>query len=79
MKEHDCGRPLGLKFNNKTGELYVADAYFGLRVVSPEDNVSRPLGPQHDGIPFSFANGVEIDHETGVVYFTETSTRFPRR
>ncbi|KAM0837064.1 hypothetical protein ACQ4PT_061909 [Festuca glaucescens] len=79
MKEHNCGRPLGLKFNNKTGELYVADAYFGLRVVSPEDNVSRPLGRQHAGSPFSFANGVEIDHETGVVYFTETSTRFPRR
>ncbi|XP_061346124.1 uncharacterized protein LOC133291809 [Gastrolobium bilobum] len=25
-----CGRPLGLGFNHQTGELYVADAYFGL-------------------------------------------------
>jgi sugar lactone lactonase YvrE len=79
MKENECGRPLGLKFNNKTGELYVADAYFGLRVVNLEDNVSRPLGPKQAGSPFRFANGVEIDHETGVVYFTETSTTFPRR
>jgi len=79
MKEHECGRPLGLKFNNKTGELYVADSYFGLRVVSPEDNVSRQIGPQQHGSPFSFANGVEIDQETGVVYFTETSTTFQRR
>uniref|UniRef100_A0ACD5XYS7 Uncharacterized protein n=1 Tax=Avena sativa TaxID=4498 RepID=A0ACD5XYS7_AVESA len=78
-KEHECGRPLGLKFYNRTGELYVADAYFGLRVVSPEDNVSRPLGSEQDGSPFSFANGVEIDQETGAVYITETSTRFQRR
>ncbi|XP_058751138.1 helicase SWR1-like [Vicia villosa] len=25
-----CGRPLGLGFNHQTGDLYVADAYFGL-------------------------------------------------
>ncbi|KAF0897201.1 hypothetical protein E2562_034244 [Oryza meyeriana var. granulata] len=79
-REQECGRPLGLKFNSKTGELYVADAYLGLRVVSPGENVSRPLVPEWQaGSPFSFSNGVEIDHETGVIYFTETSTRFQRR
>ncbi|KAL6906064.1 hypothetical protein ACP4OV_003665 [Aristida adscensionis] len=79
-REHECGRPLGLKFNDKTGELYVADAYHGLRVVGPGDSVSRPLVPEWQGSrPFSFANGVEIDHDTGDVYFTETSTRFQRR
>ncbi|KAK3139288.1 hypothetical protein QOZ80_5AG0380740 [Eleusine coracana subsp. coracana] len=79
-REHECGRPLGLKFNKETGELYIADAYFGLRVVSPGDNVSRPLVPDWQGSrPFSFANGVEIDYETGAIYFTETSTRFQRR
>ncbi|CAN6348982.1 unnamed protein product [Urochloa humidicola] len=79
-REHECGRPLGLKFNNETGELYVADAYHGLRVVGPEDNVSRPLVPDWQGSrPFSFANGIEIDYETGAIYFTETSTRFQRR
>nr|CBX25372.1 hypothetical_protein [Oryza brachyantha] len=75
-REQECGRPLGLKFNGKTGELYVADAYLGLRVVSPGENVSKPLVP---ATQFSFANGVEIDHETGVIYFTQTSTRFQRR
>ncbi|RLM58231.1 protein STRICTOSIDINE SYNTHASE-LIKE 10-like isoform X1 [Panicum miliaceum] len=44
-REHECGRPLGLKFNSETGELYIADAYRGLRGVGPEDNVSRPLLP----------------------------------
>ncbi|CAL4911684.1 unnamed protein product [Urochloa decumbens] len=79
-REHECGRPLGLKFNNETGELYVADAYHGLRVVGPENNVSRPLVPEWQGTRlFSFANGIEIDYETGVIYFTETSTRFQRR
>jgi sugar lactone lactonase YvrE len=81
-REHECGRPLGLKFNRETGELYVADAYHGLRVVGPDDLVSRPLVPpewQGSRRPFSFANGVEIDYETGAVYFTETSTRFQRR
>uniref|UniRef100_J3N5X6 Strictosidine synthase conserved region domain-containing protein n=1 Tax=Oryza brachyantha TaxID=4533 RepID=J3N5X6_ORYBR len=78
-REQECGRPLGLKFNGKTGELYVADAYLGLRVVSPGENVSRPLVPQWPATQFSFANGVEIDHETGVIYFTQTSTRFQRR
>uniref|UniRef100_A0A0E0MJG8 Strictosidine synthase conserved region domain-containing protein n=1 Tax=Oryza punctata TaxID=4537 RepID=A0A0E0MJG8_ORYPU len=78
-REQECGRPLGLKFNSRTGELYVADAYLGLRVVRPGENMSRPLVPELPGSPFSFSNGVEIDHETGVIYFTETSTRFQRR
>ena len=83
-REHECGRPLGLKFNHDTGELYVADAYHGLRVVSPDDDdkVSRPVAPQWwqgTGRAFSFANGVEVDPDTGAVYFTETSTRFQRR
>ncbi|KAK3136090.1 hypothetical protein QOZ80_5BG0427920 [Eleusine coracana subsp. coracana] len=79
-REHECGRPLGLKFNKETGELYIADAYYGLRVVGAGDNVSRPLVPDWQGSrPFSFANGIEIDYETGAIYFTETSTRFQRR
>jgi hypothetical protein len=82
-REHECGRPLGLKFNPDTGELYVADAYHGLRVVSPDDDkASRPVAPQWwqgTGRTFSFANGVEVDPGTGAVYFTETSTRFQRR
>jgi hypothetical protein len=28
--EHVCGRPLGLRFDKRTGDLYIADAYFGL-------------------------------------------------
>lgn len=83
-REHECGRPLGLKFNPDTGELYVADAYHGLRVVAPGPGggkASRPVAPEwwQGARAFSFANGVEVDPGTGAVYFTETSTRFQRR
>lgn len=83
-REHECGRPLGLKFNPDTGELYVADAYHGLRMVAPGPGggkASRPVAPEwwQGARAFSFANGVEVDPGTGAVYFTETSTRFQRR
>ncbi|KAG7565989.1 Strictosidine synthase conserved region [Arabidopsis suecica] len=41
--EHVCGRPLGLRFDKKTGDLYIADAYFGLLVVGPAGGLAKPL------------------------------------
>ncbi|KAL0453196.1 UNVERIFIED_CONTAM: protein STRICTOSIDINE SYNTHASE-LIKE 2 [Sesamum latifolium] len=77
--EHICGRPLGLRFNEKTGDLYITDAYMGLLVVGPNGGLASPLAQQLDGLPFRFTNSLDIDHNTGVVYFTDSSTRFPRR
>ncbi|KAK4412871.1 protein STRICTOSIDINE SYNTHASE-LIKE 2 [Sesamum alatum] len=77
--EHICGRPLGLRFNEKTGHLYIADAYMGLLVVGPDGGLAQPLAQQVDGLAFGFTNSLDIDHNTGVVYFTDSSTRFPRR
>ncbi|CAA6672530.1 unnamed protein product [Spirodela intermedia] len=65
--EDVCGRPLGIQFHRETGKLYVADAYFGLLAVEP------------GGSTFQVKNGVDVDQETGVVYFTDSSTRFQRR
>ncbi|KAG0466380.1 hypothetical protein HPP92_017960 [Vanilla planifolia] len=76
--ESICGRPLGLQFNHVTGDLYIADAYFGLLVVGPRGGRSRPLATQADGMPFKFTNGVDVDQKTGVVYFTDSSTNFQR-
>ncbi|KAL0915224.1 hypothetical protein M5K25_015626 [Dendrobium thyrsiflorum] len=76
--EEKCGRPLGLQFNKKTGELYIADAYFGLMVVSPDGGWARQLATEAGGVPFKFTNGVDVDQETGVVYFTDSSARFQR-
>uniref|UniRef100_A0A1J3JGQ4 Protein STRICTOSIDINE SYNTHASE-LIKE 10 n=1 Tax=Noccaea caerulescens TaxID=107243 RepID=A0A1J3JGQ4_NOCCA len=77
--EHVCGRPLGLRFDKKTGDLYIADAYFGLLVVGPAGGLAKPLVTEAEGQPFRFTNDLDIDEEEDVVYFTDTSSRFQRR
>ncbi|WRX13913.1 Strictosidine synthase [Theobroma cacao] len=74
-----CGRPLGLKFNYATCDLYIADAYFGLLVVGPNGGVAQQLATSAEGVPFRFTNGLDIDSKTGKVYFTDSSIFFQRR
>ncbi|KAI3905975.1 hypothetical protein MKW98_022404 [Papaver atlanticum] len=76
--EHRCGRPLGLRFDTKTGDLYIADAYYGLLVVGPEGGLATPLAT-HDieGNPILFANDLDI-HSNGSIFFTDTSKRYNR-
>lgn len=76
--EHICGRPLGLRFNKKTGDLYIADAYFGLLKVGPEGGLATPLATEAEGVPFKFTNDFDID-EDGSIYFTDSSSNFQRR
>ncbi|KAJ0048667.1 hypothetical protein Pint_16353 [Pistacia integerrima] len=73
-----CGRPLGLEFNLKTDILYVTDAYFGLVSVNPGGSVATQLATSAENVPFLFLNALNIDQDTGIVYFVETSTKFPR-
>lgn len=77
--EHICGRPLGLCMNEKTGDLYIADAYMGLLIVGPNGGLASPLVKEVDGLSLGFTNSLDIDHNTGLVYFTDSSTRFQRR
>ncbi|XP_058107817.1 protein STRICTOSIDINE SYNTHASE-LIKE 10-like [Magnolia sinica] len=77
--EHVCGRPLGLRFDGKTGNLYIADAYYGLLMVGPSGGSAVQLATHANGIPFRFTNDLEIDNESGAVYFTDSSARFHRR
>lgn len=76
--EHICGRPLGLRFDKKTGDLYIADAYFGLMKVGPEGGLAKSLTTEAEGIPLRFTNDLDIDDE-GNVYFTDSSTKYQRR
>ncbi|KAK7263488.1 hypothetical protein RJT34_31079 [Clitoria ternatea] len=76
--EHICGRPLGLRFDKKTGDLYIADAYFGLLKVGPEGGLATSLVTEAEGVPLRFTNDVDIDTE-GNVYFTESSDKYQRR
>ncbi|KAL9420479.1 hypothetical protein AB3S75_038120 [Citrus x aurantiifolia] len=74
-----CGRPLGIKFNPVTCDLYIADAYFGLMVVGPNGGQAQQLASSAGGIPFRFTNDLDIDPNTGIVYFTDSSIYFQRR
>ena len=77
--EPTCGRPLGLKFNPATCDLYIADAYFGLLMVGPSGGVAKQLAISAEGVPFRFTNALDIDNKTGEVYFTDSSILFQRR
>ncbi|KAJ7948112.1 putative Strictosidine synthase [Quillaja saponaria] len=76
--EHICGRPLGLRFDKKTGDLYIADAYLGLMKVGLEGGLATPLTTEAEGVPLRFTNDLDIDNE-GNVYFTDSSTKYQRR
>ncbi|WCJ24395.1 Protein STRICTOSIDINE SYNTHASE-LIKE 13 [Euphorbia peplus] len=76
--EKKCGRPLGLRFDKNTGNLYIADAYYGLLVVGPQGGLATSLAT-HDvnGHPILFANDLDI-HHNGSIFFTDTSQRYDR-
>ncbi|MED6166005.1 Protein STRICTOSIDINE SYNTHASE-LIKE 10, partial [Stylosanthes scabra] len=77
--EHICGRPLGLKFDKKSGDLYIADAYLGLKVVGPEGGLATQVVTEAEGQPFRFTNDMDISEDEDVIYFTDSSSVFPRR
>ena len=77
--EHVCGRPLGLRFEKKTGNLYIADAYFGLQVVGPAGGLATQVVTEVEGQPLRFTNDMDIDENEDVIYFTDTSRSFQRR
>ncbi|XP_028803469.1 protein STRICTOSIDINE SYNTHASE-LIKE 10-like [Neltuma alba] len=72
-KKPPWGRPMGLKFDSKTCNLYIADAYFGLLMVGPSGGVAKQLAisAYDGGAPFKFLNELAVDSLTGVIYFTE--------
>lgn len=76
--EHICGRPLGLRFDKKTGDLYIADAYLGLLKVGPEGGLATSLTTEAEGVPLWFTNDLDVDDE-GNVYFTDSSSKYRRR
>eukprot|EP00250_Pteridium_aquilinum_P008444 c17947_g1_i1 orf=87-1343(-) len=77
--EHICGRPLGLRFNKRTGDLYIADAYLGLLSVGPNGGQAESLAREvDDGSQLSFTNDLDITSD-GSVYFTDSSSKYQRR
>ncbi|KAF8669897.1 hypothetical protein HU200_051077 [Digitaria exilis] len=76
--ESSCGRPLGLRFHNNSGDLYIADAYMGLMRVGPNGGEATVLATEASGAPLRFTNGVDVDQVTGDVYFTDSSMTYTR-
>ena len=77
--EHVCGRPLGLKFDKKSGDLYIADAYLGLKVVGPAGGLATEVVTEAEGQPLHFTNDMDISEDEDVIYFTDSSRVFQRR
>ncbi|KAJ7972137.1 putative Strictosidine synthase [Quillaja saponaria] len=74
--EHVCGQPLGLRFDKRTGDLYIADSYLGLQVVGTTGGMATQVVTEVEGQ--SFTNDMDIDEDEGIIYFTDTSTIFYR-
>ncbi|KAG5039364.1 hypothetical protein JHK85_011840 [Glycine max] len=77
-----CGRPLGLRFNHQTNELYVADAYSGLIKIGPNGGAPtqcfKDIQPQQENLntTLQFLDGLDVDVNTGIVYFTQASANY---
>jgi sugar lactone lactonase YvrE len=59
--------------------MYIADAYLGLMRVGRRGGLAEVVATEAAGVPFNFLNGVDVDQETGDVYFTDSSTAYQRR
>ncbi|CAN9508494.1 unnamed protein product [Ophioblennius macclurei] len=76
-----CGRPHGVRLDG-AGQLIVADSYLGLHSVDPHSGQKTLLlanAQGAGGVPFAFLNGLEISSQTGIIYFTDSSSRWGRR
>jgi sugar lactone lactonase YvrE len=69
------GRPLGIEVDPRDGSLIVCDAYRGLLRVT-EDGTVTDLARQAAGTRILFCNNAAVTRD-GVVYFTDSSHRFP--
>ena len=71
-----CGRPSGLGFYYKTGELYVADDGVGLVVIGPKGGAGKVLASGAEKVPFGLPDGLDVDQNTGIVYFPDATARY---
>lgn len=69
------GRPLGIEVDPRDGSLIVCDAYRGLLRLT-DDGVITDLTRSAAGTPILFCNNAAVTKD-GVVYFTDSSNRFP--
>jgi len=69
------GRPLGVEVDPRDGSLIICDAYRGLLRLT-EDGTLTDLTSEAAGKAILFCNNAAVSR-TGIVYFTDSSDRFP--
>ncbi|XP_074293542.1 protein STRICTOSIDINE SYNTHASE-LIKE 10-like [Silene latifolia] len=69
-------RPLGLRFDKKSCDLYIGDASFGLMKVGHKGGVATSLATTAEGKPFALVNALDIDSDNKVIYFSESSSEY---
>lgn len=69
------GRPLGIELDLRDGNLIVCDAYRGLLRLT-DDGTITDLTREAGGTRILFCNNASVARD-GVVYFTDSSNRFP--
>jgi sugar lactone lactonase YvrE len=69
------GRPLGIEVDPRDGSLVVCDAYRGLLRLT-DDGTITDLTRTAGAAPIVFCNNASVARD-GVVYFTDSSHRFP--
>ncbi|XP_031833554.1 adipocyte plasma membrane-associated protein Hemomucin [Nomia melanderi] len=72
-QEEKCGRPLGLKFNDK-GELFVADAYYGIFKVNV--NTQQYVNIVNISLEGKVPNSLDIA-KNGDIYWSDADANFP--
>ncbi|XP_031104613.1 protein STRICTOSIDINE SYNTHASE-LIKE 12-like [Ipomoea triloba] len=72
----ECGRPLGLYFDRRGEELYIADSFYGLLKVGKNGGLATQLAAGVDGRNFSFTNAVVVDEQYGDAYFVDSGAIF---
>ncbi|XP_010516307.1 PREDICTED: protein STRICTOSIDINE SYNTHASE-LIKE 9-like [Camelina sativa] len=71
-----CGRPLGLTFEKKTGDLYICDGYLGLMKVGPQGGLAEVLVDEAEGRKIMFANQGDMDEDEDIFYFNDSSDKY---
>ncbi|KAH0687156.1 hypothetical protein KY284_017709 [Solanum tuberosum] len=71
-----CGRPYGLGFYDKTGDLYITDAYYGLVMAKPSGGLVTRVATSFEGTLFAFLDSLDIDQEMGIIYFVDSGAIF---